>query len=280
MATCDYCGEDVDIPFNCKFCSGTFCSDHRLPEVHDCAGLEEYKKRSEDEVQMKYEPFRKTPERTPTREVSLFGSYNINFLIIALCFGIFILQVFFAQFGQNIIQNPFTQSLYMTPQVGQILAKPWILVSSIFLHGGSMHLFINMLVLFFFGGELERRVGSKKYLEIFLVSGVMANLGFTLFSQFTGSSIPGVGASGAIFGVFAVLAVIAPEIRVLVWFVIPMKIRHVLVLFTLWDLFLLPHGGPVANSAHLTGVAIGLIYGYRLKKDGGSSVEDILTRAI
>ncbi|MFB6216177.1 MAG: rhomboid family intramembrane serine protease, partial [Candidatus Aenigmatarchaeota archaeon] len=251
---------------------------HRLPEIHDCAGLEEYKERSREEVEVTYEPFRSESKKgSGVKTTSLLGSYNMNFMIIAACFGVFILQIVFAQFGQNIIQNPFSQALYMSPQVEEIVAKPWMFVTSIFLHGGSMHLFINMLVLFFFGGELERRVGSRKYLEIFLVSGVMANLGFTLFSQVTASSVPAVGASGAIFGVFAVLAVIAPEIRVLVWFVIPMKIRHVLILFTLWDLFLLPHGGPIANSAHLTGVAVGVIYGLRLKDKMENDIKNIFT---
>lgn len=273
MTDCDYCGETVDIPFRCKFCGGTFCSAHRLPESHECEGLGEYKRRSRGSEKVIYEPFRpisrseKPPSPISEKIPSLFNTFANNFYlaIIGICFTVFILQ--FSIEG-------FSQMFYMKPALGDIMGRPWILLTSIFMHGGTWHLFVNMLVLFFFGGELERRIGSRKFLEIFLISGIAANLGFTAFSIFTGSTTPALGASGAIFGVFSALAIIAPEIRVLLWFVFPLKIRHALILFALWDLFLLPHGGPVANSAHLSGVLIGLIYGYILKKKQKSSFLD------
>lgn len=276
MATCDYCGEEMDLPFHCKFCDGTYCSKHRLPEAHECAGLDEYKKRSRKEEEVIYEPFR--PQTFQERESpsalqrtsSFFGLLSDNYylLIIFLC-----VVVFFLQTGIR----GFSEFFYLSPKLGNIMQRPWTLISSMFLHGGFGHLFVNMLVLFFFGGELERRVGSKRFLEIFLIAGIAGNLGFTFFSNLTGSFVPAVGASGAIFGVFATLAIIAPEIRVLLWFVIPLKIRHALVLFALWNIFLLPYGGPVANSAHLSGVLIGLLYGYRLKEGQKQLVPDIWT---
>lgn len=264
MATCDYCGEEIDLPFHCKFCGNTYCSKHRLPEAHECAGLDEYKEKAAQEREVIYEPFR--PESPQKKEGGILSSTssflgllsnNYYLLIIFLCVVVFFLQASIPDFSKF---------FYLSPKLGVILQKPWTLITSIFLHGGLGHLFINMLVLFFFGGELERRLGSTKFLEIFLIAGIMGNLGFTSFSYITGSFVPALGASGAIFGVFATLAIIAPEIRVLLWFVIPLKIRHALVLFALWDLFLLPYGGLVANSAHLSGVVIGLLYGYKLKR--------------
>lgn len=280
MTTCDYCGKKVDVPFECKFCGGTFCSDHRLPEAHECAGLEEYKKKAGEKKKVIYEPFR--PERSKDTSPSIFQRFssflgllssNYYMLIIFLCVAVFFLQIIFG--GGNPIclnvangecaqPNPFTAFFWMLPTA--FFKKPWTFLTSVFLHGGFWHLFVNMLVLFFFGGELERRVGSRKFLEIFMISGIAGNLGFVLLSLVMNSPVPAVGASGAVFGVFAALAIIAPEIRVLLWFVIPLKIRHALVLFALWNLFLLPYGGPVANSAHLSGLLIGLVYGYTLKK--------------
>ncbi|MFP4045679.1 MAG: rhomboid family intramembrane serine protease [Candidatus Aenigmatarchaeota archaeon] len=268
MVDCDYCGEEVDIPFNCKFCDGTFCSDHRLPENHECKGLEDYKKRSKRDFSVVYEPLQsqekenKASKKRPNLVSLIFNLFSRNYylLIIAICFLVFMLQAS--------IQD-FSEFLYIVPKFSSLMERPWTIFTSIFLHGSGFHLFVNMLVLFFFGGELERRVGSRKFLEIFLISGLLANIGYSLFSNLSGNFVPALGASGAIFGVFAALAIIAPEIKVLIWFVLPLKIRHALIIFALYDIFLLPMealGGTfIANSAHLSGVAIGLIYGYKLK---------------
>jgi hypothetical protein len=274
MTSCDYCGKDIDLPFKCKFCGGIFCSSHRLPEAHECTGLEEYKERSKGERELIYEPFRpQISSREESNNLNLFSSIfgilsrNVYILIISICVLVFLLQAI----------PGFSEFFYMTPELGQLIQGPWRVVTSIFLHGGSFHLFVNMLVLFFFGGELERRVGSKKFLEIFLLSGVVANLGFTAYSYATSSFTPALGASGAIFGVFAALAIIAPEIRVLIWFVFPLKIRHALILFALWDVFLLPYGGPIANSAHLSGLVLGVLYGFKLKGEQKKSFLENLT---
>ncbi len=58
MVKCSYCGKEEALPFKCKFCGEVFCSDHRLPESHECLGLKEYKKtRSKDIDKWIYEPY-------------------------------------------------------------------------------------------------------------------------------------------------------------------------------------------------------------------------------
>lgn len=270
MVECEHCGKDIDLPFKCKFCGETYCDEHRLPENHDCLGLEEYKERSKEKTEVVYEPFQKKGKeenvnsRSFTFSVagSFFSSGGIYLKIIIACIFVYLLQFLVPM----LTGFAFTEMFYIEPVFGEIVSRPWTLLTSIFLHSTEfpLHIFANMLVLFFFGGELERRIGSKKFLELYLVSGIVANLGFWFYSSLTGSATAALGASGAIFGVFAALAIIAPEIRVLVWFVLPLKIRHALIIFALWDLFLLPYGGPVASSAHLAGVVVGLIYGYKI----------------
>ncbi len=263
MTECSYCGKDADIPFRCKFCDDVFCSSHRLPENHECIGLDKYKENAKEDGKVVYEPFRMKvkdkKESSPSALSLVLKGIKKNYymMIISLCFFMFILQASI---------SGFTEYLWLSPEIGEILSKPWTLITSIFLHGNTWHLFVNMIVLFFFGGELERRIGGRKFLELFIIAGLVGNIGFTAFSNITGDLLPAIGASGAVFGVFAALAIIAPEIKVLIWFVLPLKIRHALLIFALWDLFLLPRGGPIANSAHLSGLLIGVIYGYSLKK--------------
>jgi membrane associated rhomboid family serine protease len=123
------------------------------------------------------------------------------------------------------------------------------------------------MVLFFFGPELERRVGGKKFLLIYFISGLVAALGYSFWTLFEGTNQPAIGASGALMGIFACLAILAPDITVYVYF-IPMKITYALIFFALLDLFLSSSGDLIAHSAHLSGVVAGLVIGKYLKNTG------------
>ncbi|MFB3764681.1 MAG: rhomboid family intramembrane serine protease [Methanotrichaceae archaeon] len=142
-----------------------------------------------------------------------------------------------------------------------VMQKPWTIITHMFVHASFDHLFWNMLFLFFFGTELERRVGDGKFLGIYLLSGIVAATGQMLVS---GSTL--VGASGALYGVLGCLAVIAPEIRVLLFFVIPVTIRWAVVLFAAVDFLFSGTGDNIAHVAHLSGLALGLVIGYIMKR--------------
>jgi membrane associated rhomboid family serine protease len=79
------------------------------------------------------------------------------------------------------------------------------------------------------------------------------------------SSNPMLGASGALYGVLGCLAIMAPEIRVLLFFVIPLSIKYAVILFALIDFMMMGSGDSIAHMAHLSGLVVGLIFGYMLK---------------
>ena len=106
-----------------------------------------------------------------------------------------------------------------------LVTRPWTLVTYMFLHTSLLHLLFNMLVLYFFGTALETRAGNRQLLAIFFTSGILSAIGYTFLSGpiFSISPAPMIGASGAIYGVFAALTMLEPDIRVYVYF-IPMKL--------------------------------------------------------
>jgi membrane associated rhomboid family serine protease len=143
-----------------------------------------------------------------------------------------------------------------------MLTQPWTIVTHMFLHVDLGHLFFNMLVLFFFGRELENRIGNSKFWVVYFVSGIVAAIGYSLTVSNPYSAV--VGASGAILGVFATLTVLVPNMRIYVYF-IPMKIKYALLLFALLDFALMGSSDMVAHTAHLSGMLVGLFMGFRIK---------------
>lgn len=90
------------------------------------------------------------------------------------------------------------------------------LVTSLFLHGGIVHLFGNMIYLWVFGGAVEDALGHGKYLLFFIMCGAIGSLAHTMV--FTKSAVPSIGASGSIAGVLGAFFVLRPAARVVTLF--------------------------------------------------------------
>lgn len=116
---------------------------------------------------------------------------------------------------------------YVALQPSSILqgSNIWTLLTSIFVHANFTHILFNMISLFFVGTLLERILGRRRFLAFYLVAGLFASVVFTLLAGFLGGSllggkffgdpsVYGVGASGAIFGLVGVLAVLTPKNKI------------------------------------------------------------------
>jgi len=175
---------------------------------------------------------------------------SVSGAILAICVAVYLISLILPGLVYG----------YLALNPDYLLQRPWTLITHMFVHASFDHLFWNMLFLFFFGMELERRVGEGKFLQIFMLSGIVAALAQLLVSH---ASL--VGASGALYGVLGCLAIIAPEIRVLIFFMIPLSIRAAVVLFALVDFLSIGSADNIAHMAHITGLLVGLAYGYSMK---------------
>jgi membrane associated rhomboid family serine protease len=178
--------------------------------------------------------------------------------------------------GQDIITNP---ALWTDPNTGQQFQIPGLqpthipvyltTVTSMFMHGGWMHLLGNMLYLYIFGDNLENRLGHVKYLFFYLLCGVIASLShvFSVTMMAQNSLIPSLGASGAISGVLGAYMLLFPQRKVKV-----LMLRWVMqvpayVALGLWiglqivsSLGVLGGGGDgIAYAAHIGGFIAGLL---------------------
>lgn len=170
----------------------------------------------------------------------------------------------------------------------------WQIITYMFMHGSVLHIFSNMFGLFMFGGLLERRWGSKRFLNFYLITGVGAlaiQMGVQALEvyQLTGAVMHGryiesvigalppdqastlagiyanpmVGASGAIFGILVAFGMLYPNMELmLIFFPIPIKAKYFIPLYIVFELYSgvarVP-GDSVAHFAHLGGALIGFI---------------------
>jgi membrane associated rhomboid family serine protease len=141
--------------------------------------------------------------------------------------------------------------------------EPWTFITSIFLHADFLHLFFNLFALFFFGIYLERVIGSGSFAALFILSGIVGNLGYLLTSS--DPYIPAIGASGAIYGIIGTLAVIAPSLLVYIYGFIPVPMALAAAIWALIDIAGLSMPTGIAHGAHLGGMIVGLIYGAYLR---------------
>lgn len=128
------------------------------------------------------------------------------------------------------------------------------ILTSMFMHGGWMHLLGNMLYLWIFGDNVEDRIGHGKFLGFYLVCGLAATLAQVAFSA--NSTIPNLGASGAIAGVLGAYLVMFPRGQVRVLMGRGIVNMPAVVVLGFWVLLQFINGvGAIANTAQTGGVA-------------------------
>ena len=155
-------------------------------------------------------------DANPTRRTPI-----VTLVLIAACFVAFAyelgilansgesgLDVFFGQYG--LVPADLTRSL----AAGAWLSAPVVAIfTSLFLHGGWLHLLGNMLYLWIFGNNIEDRLGRVVFLCFYLLGGVIA--GLTQVAIAPSSSVPLIGASGAIAATLGAYLVLYPRARIL-----------------------------------------------------------------
>lgn len=282
MAKCDVCGKNENMPYNCRHCGGTYCADHRLPENHDCSGLQNWNDPKgvfdsgfDDSVDggstsRVSSLASKIPINTGTGGPLAYFRGNMTYTFLALMW-----LTFAAEFVTLLVAPSLFRTLFvLTPQHPEYV---WTWITSIFAHspGGFFHIVGNSIVLFFFGPLVERYVGSRNFAILFIVSGVLAGLSQVFIQIFQGPYPPGVGgvlgASGAVLAIMGVLTILNPGLKVYLYFLFPVPIWLLTAGYAVMSITFLSGviggGGGIAHMAHLVGLVIGLAYGQYVKQN-------------
>lgn len=177
----------------------------------------------------------------------------LTLAVMGACLVVFIIQV---STGGTAGRSPLLDYGDLTFRHGLALTQPWRWITYQYLHGGGMHLFFNMLALYFFLPPLERRWGWRGTLGFYTLGGVVAGGVYGLMALL--GTFPGglIGASGSVLAVLGACAYLFPEQRVLFFF-FPVPIRVLTGLLAVIYLLTVFGDRNLADAAHLGGLAFG-----------------------
>jgi membrane associated rhomboid family serine protease len=147
----------------------------------------------------------------------------------------------------------------------------WRLLTYAFCHdwGNPLHILFNMLFLYWFGVTLESMYGPREFLLFYLAGAIVSGIANVALDLYLGSSIPAVGASGAVMAVLTLYAIHYPRNTIRIFWFFPVEVRWVVLLYLIFDLHpvLLALAGndtyfyeTTAHAAHLGGLAFGFLY--------------------
>ncbi len=144
---------------------------------------------------------------------------TVNRALVVANVMVFAAQLFLGRMTERIIQTfGFIPARFLDPRAFGY--APWevgiTLVSSLFLHGGFVHLIGNLIYLWVFGGAVEDEIGHVRFFFFYLACGAVGSLTHTLF--FPSSTIPSIGASGSIAGLLGAFLILRPNARIVTLF--------------------------------------------------------------
>ncbi|MCH2046430.1 MAG: rhomboid family intramembrane serine protease [Saprospiraceae bacterium] len=183
--------------------------------------------------------------------------------LIILNVGIFLLQ--------NLLGDIAYLGMLSHPE--SVNFRPFQFFTYMFLHSGFMHLFFNMLWLYFMGSKLEYFMGSKNFITLYIAAGIGAAILHWAVNDYIFHNPHWVllGASGAVAGIMMGAALYFPNDEVIIFPIpIPIKILYLVIFYTVYELYKgLNVQDGVAHFAHLGGLLFGYLYLKLFNKDGG-----------
>ena len=175
--------------------------------------------------------------------IAASGRPIVTYVIIAVTAAVSLLQMI-PGIGTAIGNELLFAAAYLYPDLSGASFEPWRMLTVLLVHGGFIHLGLNMLALWMLGQSLEPMLGRGRFLALYLISGFGGSVAVALLAP----NSPTVGASGAIFGLMAALLIIGRHIGA--------NVTGILVILGINFAFGLFVGG-ISWQAHLGGAIVG-----------------------
>ncbi len=186
----------------------------------------------------------------------------------------------------SVTESPVSEAarwLAVPASLQELLYRPWTVISYMFTHEGLLHLFFNLLVLYFGGKIFMEFLGGRKLTWTYLLGGISGavfyiaafNI-FPVFSQVVDQSVA-LGASASVLAVLVAVATFMPNYSVTLFFMGRVRLKYIAIILVAVDLLSIEKSNPGGHIAHLGGAFWGFVYILFLKK--GTDLSAVFSRA-
>ncbi|WP_341946928.1 rhomboid family intramembrane serine protease [Microbacterium sp. LWH11-1.2] len=184
-----------------------------------------------------------------TMTLARSGRPLVTYILLAVTSFIGLVQLI-PGIGREITSTLLFAAPYLYPNLFALPFEPWRLLTAMFVHGGFIHLALNMLALWMLGQSLEPMLGRARFLALYLISGLGGSVAVAVIAPGTST----VGASGAIFGLMAALLIIGRHIGA--------NVTGLLVILGINLVYGFVFSQNIAWQAHLGGLVIGALIAF------------------
>lgn len=191
----------------CQRCMRTICGECQTPAPVGVICPECMKAERQNRTPAQKRAARRWGGSSSTLTATRSGKPVVTYALLAVTSFIGLLQLIPGLGGQITEQFLFAAP-YLYPSISPYPFEPWRLLTAVFVHGGFIHLALNMLALWMLGQSLEPMLGRARYLALYLISGLGGSVMVAVLAPTTAT----VGASGAIFGLMAALLIVGRHI--------------------------------------------------------------------
>ncbi|MTI29590.1 rhomboid family intramembrane serine protease [Xanthovirga aplysinae] len=201
------------------------------------------------------------------RDNSLIQLILIN---IAVFVVLGVLGVLSIPMGFSPLMESINRQLAIPSNFSLFLSRPWTIITYAFMHAGILHIFFNMLVMYWFGKLLMEYIGSRKLLSLYilgaLAGGVIYLLVYNFVPYYAGINSQMVGASAAVYAIVVAAATLLPDYTFFLLFIGPVRLKYIAAIYILISLLGTAGANAGGNIAHLGGALIGYLYVSQMRK--------------
>ena len=180
----------------------------------------------------------------------------------------------------NISSKSYIELFLLSPELNNLIIKPWTLVTYSFIHDGFFHLFWNMLLLYYISRMILNLFSSSTFINIYflgvIIGGIFFLLSYSFFPVFKGDFSSMGGSSAGVMAVIIFMCAYSPENEIRLFF-FNIKLKYIGVLFFVFDIIQIPYGNSGGHIAHIGGAILGFFYARNLinGRDIGSGFENL-----
>ena len=180
----------------------------------------------------------------------------------------------------NINSKSYIELFLLSPELNNLIIKPWTVVTYSFIHDGFFHLFWNMLLLYYISRMILNLFSSSTFVNIYflgvIIGGIFFLLSYSFFPVFKGDFSSMGGSSAGVMAAIIFMCAYSPENEIRLFF-FNIKLKYIGVLFFVFDIIQIPYGNAGGHIAHIGGAILGFFYARNLinGRDIGSGFENL-----